>query len=95
MKFLNGNPVCWQASGHGGPQGLKDFANAREDFAGPDFLKDPKNGPPPMSYSLNSLKGGYIGDYTWDYYKVIKGDTRSLDYSSYETITAMGRLGEK
>ena len=30
-----------------------------------------------MSYSLNSLKGGYIGDYD------IKGDTRSLDYGSY------------
>ena len=22
-----------------------------------------------MSYSLNSLKGGYIGDYTGDYYR--------------------------
>ena len=22
-----------------------------------------------MSYSLNSLKGGYIGDCIWDYYK--------------------------
>ena len=22
-----------------------------------------------MSYSLNSLKGGYIGDYIWDYYR--------------------------
>ena len=33
-----------------------------------------------MSYSLNSLKGGYIGDYIG----VIKGDTRSLDYSSDE-----------
>ena len=37
-----------------------------------------------MSYSLNSLKGGYIGDYIGDYYRVIKGDTRSLDYSSYD-----------
>ena len=36
-----------------------------------------------MSYSLNSLKGDYIGDYIWDYYRVIKGDTRSLDYGSY------------
>ena len=36
-----------------------------------------------MSYSLNSLKGGYIGDYIEDYYRVIKGDTKSLDYSSY------------
>ena len=32
-----------------------------------------------MSYSLNSLKGGYIGEY----YRVIKGDTRSLDSSSH------------
>ena len=32
-----------------------------------------------MSYSLNSLKGAYIGDYIG----VIRGDTRSLDYSSY------------
>ena len=33
-----------------------------------------------MSYSLNSLKGGYIGDYMTDYY----GDTRSSDKGSYE-----------
>ena len=36
-----------------------------------------------MSHSLNSLKGGYIGDYIGSYYRVIKGDTRNLDYSSY------------
>ena len=36
-----------------------------------------------MSYSLNSLKGGYIGDQGTTI-GVIKGDTRSLDYSSYE-----------
>ena len=30
-----------------------------------------------MSYNLNSLSGGYIGD---DIYRVIKGDARSLDY---------------
>ena len=29
-----------------------------------------------LSYSLNSLKGGYIWDYTGDYY-IIKVDTRS------------------
>ena len=34
-----------------------------------------------MSYSLNSLKGGYIGDYIGTTMGVIKGDTRSLDYS--------------
>ena len=27
-----------------------------------------------MSHNLNSLKGGYIGDYIRDYYRVIKGD---------------------
>ena len=37
-----------------------------------------------MSYSLNSFKEGYMGDYIGDYYGVIKGDTRSLDYSSYD-----------
>ena len=37
-----------------------------------------------MYYSLNSLKGGYIGDYIGDYYRVIKGGTRSLDNGSYE-----------
>ena len=37
-----------------------------------------------MSYSLNSLKGGYIGNGTT--IGVIKGDTRSLDYSSYVYI---------
>ena len=37
-----------------------------------------------MSYGLNSLKGDYIGDDIGNYYRgVIKGDTRSLDYSSY------------
>ena len=37
-----------------------------------------------MSSSLKSLKGGYIGEYIGDYYRVYKGDTRSLDYSSYD-----------
>ena len=37
-----------------------------------------------MGHNLNSLlKGGYVGDYLEDYYRVIKGDTRSLDYSSH------------
>ena len=36
-----------------------------------------------MSHSLNSLKGVYMGKYIGDYYRVIKGETRSLDYSSY------------
>ena len=37
-----------------------------------------------MSYSLNSLKGGYIGDYIGTTIGVIKGDTRSLDTGSHE-----------
>ena len=37
-----------------------------------------------MSYSLDSLKGDYLGGYIGDYYGVTKKDTRSLDYSSYE-----------
>ena len=32
-----------------------------------------------MSYSLNSLIGGYIGDYIGEPYRVRKGDTRSLN----------------
>ena len=35
-----------------------------------------------MSYSLNSLKGGNIGEYTEHLMRTTKGDTRSLDYSS-------------
>ena len=36
-----------------------------------------------MSYSLNSLKGGNVGDYIGTTIGDIKGDARSLDYSSY------------
>ena len=37
-----------------------------------------------MIYSLNSLKGGYIGDYIGTTIEVIiKGDTRSLDSGSH------------
>ena len=36
-----------------------------------------------MSYSLNSLKGGYIGIVQGYIIGVIKGDTRSLDNGSY------------
>ena len=39
-----------------------------------------------MSYGLNSLKGAYIRDYMGDYYRAYQGDTRSLDYSSYEFL---------
>ena len=36
-----------------------------------------------MSYSLNSLKGFYRGLYRGGIMGLIKGDTRSLDYSPY------------
>ena len=43
-----------------------------------------------MSYSLNSLKAGYIGDYIGETVMgVIQGDTRSLDYSSDDTVPRM------
>ena len=42
-----------------------------------------------MSSSLNSLKGGCIGDYVWDHY-----NTRSLDYSSYVELVAEDTLKE-
>ena len=42
-----------------------------------------------MSYNLNSIKRGYIGDYIGDYYiGVIKGDTRSLDSGSCRLLPA-------
>ena len=36
-----------------------------------------------LSYSLNSLKGGYIGIYIGTTIGDIRGDTRSLDYGSF------------
>ena len=33
-----------------------------------------------MSYGLNSLKGGVMGDTIGDYCRVLEEDTRSLDY---------------
>ena len=42
-----------------------------------------------MSYSLNSFKGGYIGDSLTG---VSKGDTRSLDYGSHEHLKLLDRL---
>ena len=35
-----------------------------------------------VGHGLNSFKGGYIGDYIGGIIGLIKGDTRSLDYSS-------------
>ena len=41
----------------------------------------------PMSHRLNSLKGGYIGEYRGlRTIGVIKEDARSLDYRSYQGI---------
>ena len=38
-----------------------------------------------MYYSLNSLKGGYIGDHI--------GDTRSLDYGLYVLAVGLQKFG--
>ena len=38
-----------------------------------------------MSYSLNSLKGGYMGFYRGATIGLIKEDTTSLNYSSHTT----------
>ena len=48
----------------------------------------PKKGPEffimtHMSYSLNSLMEGYLGENIGDYYRGYQGDTRSSDYGSY------------
>ena len=43
-----------------------------------------------MSYSLNSLKGGYIGDYIGTTMGVIKGDTGSLNFCSYVDMEDLG-----
>ena len=46
-----------------------------------------------MSYSLNSLKPGlYRGRIQGTTVKVIKGDIRSLDYSSYVVIWVLYRV---
>ena len=51
---------------------------------------------PPLNYSishrLNSLNGGYLGEYIGDYYRAIKGDMWSLDYSSYGTSASKGAV---
>ena len=39
-----------------------------------------------ISYSLNSLKGGYRGDYIGDYCRGYWGDTRSLDYNPHNPL---------
>ena len=36
-----------------------------------------------MDCSLNSSKGGYIGEYIGAYYRGYSGDTRSLDSGSH------------
>ena len=53
------------------------------DVAGsPDFVSRPVVNP--LSHSLNSLKGGYIGTTIG----VTKGDTRSLDSGSCELLVS-------
>ena len=47
-----------------------------------------------MSYSLNSLKGGYIRDYIGDCYCAYKGRYWSLDYGSYEFEVLKADVGE-
>ena len=43
-----------------------------------------------MSHSLNSLKGGCIGDFIRDYYiGVAAGNAGSLDYSSHELVLVL------
>ena len=39
-----------------------------------------------VSYGLNSLKGGYTGDYMGTTIEVTKGDAGSLDYSECEFL---------
>ena len=46
-----------------------------------------------MSYSLNSFKGGYIGDYIGTTLGVIKGDTKSLDNDSYAIPRCLEGIG--
>ena len=41
-----------------------------------------------MNYGLNSLKGDYIGDYIGTIIGCVKGDTRSLECSSYVEVGA-------
>ena len=43
-----------------------------------------------MSYSLNSLKGGLKRDHLGDYFRVMKGETRKLDYCSYDSGVYIG-----
>ena len=47
-----------------------------------------------MNYSLNSLKGLYRGLYRCTTIMVIKGDTRSLDYSSHEMCIPCSTLAQ-
>ena len=49
-------------------------------------IVDPLHLPLYMSQNLNCLKDGHIRGYMRAYYRVIKGDTRVLDYSLYCTI---------
>ena len=43
-----------------------------------------------MSYSLNSLNGGYIADHIGEYNRVVKGNARSLEDSSHKALEGSG-----
>ena len=92
LCFLKSTQRC-----QAGPANVK-FSNSTASACRPNPKPETLNPKPPgfrvsgpsswpavnMSYSLNSLKGGCIGDlYRGLLLGVIKGDTRSLDYSSH------------
>ena len=47
-----------------------------------------------VNHSLNSLKGGYMGDYMWPTIGDSKGDTRSLDNGSCKGVPNDSAHGE-
>ena len=51
-------------------------------MASPTLNLDPE----PFELQSEFLKGGYIGDYIGEYSRAYEGDTRSLDYGSFECL---------
>ena len=43
---------------------------------------------PSAAFEVSSklLKGAYMGEYIGDYYRVYKGDAKSLDYSLFSSV---------
>ena len=62
---------------------LSDHVRHCENMGAPGAPRAPSMRVQYMSYNLNSLKGDYTGIVQGTTIGVIKGDTRSLDYSSY------------